>query len=513
MPAVDSVLASPALSRLARVSVRGGGSEISEIRLAEQFAELAEAGAGSLVLLGRDASAAATDYRFDMGLRWAALRGVAAVAAFASSRWQPTATAADIAERAGIALISVPADIDTTRLIRALLREVGGSAEAALARAESGLEAVIRAEEQAADLESLRRSVSQALGTRIELRAPAGHEAGVAAGAEQTPPGYFAAPDALGDLAVAARLVLHAAAAAAGRLHDAARRARELPVRSRSELLAELLMSEAALGEDMLDRARQLGVPLGGWHVVVRVEADNLEDAGRDEVHRFELLEAVGQVALQAVAVTGTWYLSRASRAIVLISMTGSDPGPQAGARAARAAERALHAVRTRLPGLRLRAGVGTAHEGPMGLRASAAEARVALLAARAAGKPEGVSAHDATGVQRMLMEWYASDSARASVREQLAPLERLGPSRSETAIRTLAVYLDEQGSVVRTAKRLHLHRNAVPYRLRWITELLDRLHPRKIRPCPSMLTSCGAARAGAADHPGHPGLRLPAGG
>ena len=153
--------------------------------------------------------------------------------------------------------------------------------------------------------------------------------------------------------------------------------------------------------------------------------------------------------------------------------MTSSDPGPQAGARAARAAERTLQAIGARLPALRLRAGVGTAHEGPMGLRASAAEARVALVAARTAGKPGGVTAHDAAGVQRMLMEWYASDTARASVRAQLAPLEKLGPARAETAIRTLTAYLDQQGSIVKTAQTLHLHRNAVAYRLRRITDLL----------------------------------------
>jgi DNA-binding PucR family transcriptional regulator len=84
------------------------------------------------------------------------------------------------------------------------------------------------------------------------------------------------------------------------------------------------------------------------------------------------------------------------------------------------------------------------------------------------------VAAHDAVGVRRMLMEWYASDTARASVRDQLAPLERLGPARADTAIRTLAAYLDEQGSIVRTAQKLHLHRNAVANRLRGITELLE---------------------------------------
>jgi DNA-binding PucR family transcriptional regulator len=192
-------------------------------------------------------------------------------------------------------------------------------------------------------------------------------------------------------------------------------------------------------------------------------------------VRRFELLEAAGQVALQAAgAAGGTWHLSRVARALVLIKMTRSDPGPQAGAQAARAAARALQALRERLPALPFRAGVGAAHEGPTGLRASAAEARAALLAARAARKPSGVAAHDVVGVQRMLMEWYASDTARASVRDQLAPLEKLGQSRADTAIRTLAAYLDEQGSIIKTAQRLHLHRNAVANRIRGITELLD---------------------------------------
>ncbi|MDR2983953.1 MAG: helix-turn-helix domain-containing protein, partial [Nocardiopsaceae bacterium] len=116
---------------------------------------------------------------------------------------------------------------------------------------------------------------------------------------------------------------------------------------------------------------------------------------------------------------------------------------------------------------------VSTPHEGPLGLRAAAAEARSAIIAARAAGKRPGVTAHDAAGVQRMLMEWYASDTARASVRVQLAPLERLGQARADTAIRTLAAFLDEQGSIHRTAQRLHLHRNAVSYRMRRITGLL----------------------------------------
>jgi sugar diacid utilization regulator len=474
MATVDTILSGPLLSGLTRVSPGGGDREVSEVRLAEQFADLSRACADSFVILGRAASAETFDYRFDMGVRWAGIQGVAAIAAFSADTWQPPATAADIAGRAGISLISVPDQAELTWLVAAVMRETGGSAELALSRAETGLDAVTRAEAAGADLETLRQSVADALGTRIEARAPFPGETGVAICSGGTVFGYLTAPEAHGDMAIAARLALNAAASAAARLLDAARRARELPVRSRSELLAEVLISESALNEDLLDRARQLGVPLGGWHVAVRLEADNLDEAGRDEVHQFELLEIAGQVGLQAVTSSGgTWYLSRVARTVVLIRMAGSDPGHQGSVRAVRAAERALQAIGDRLPALRLRAGVGTPHEGPMGLRASASEARVALLAARTAGKAERVVAHDAAGIQRMLLEWYASDTARASVRSQLAPLDRLGTARRDTAIRTLAAYLDEQGSIVKTARRLHLHRNAVSYRLRRITELL----------------------------------------
>ena len=508
MPSIDEILASSPLAGLRRVSASGGDRGVAQVRLAESFTDLDRAPAESLVILSRFASAEIGDYRLDMALRWGAIHRVAAVAAFSGERWQPTVTARDIAARADIALLSIPAGLELAALVQAIMREIGGGAERALGRAQQGLEAVLAAESAGGGLEDLRAAVSTALGTPVEFRPLAGdgfsgagdaaarsasnggsgsggHGARPGDGTQaevsalvvvgETPSGYLVAPDAHGDFGVAARLVLHTAALAAGRLLDLARRAHETPVRSRSELLAELLMSDAAINEDLLERARALAIPVAGWHVVVRIEADDLEQSGRDEVHRFELLEAAGQAALQAAAATGgTWYLTRIARAIVLVRVTTSNPGPQAGARAVRSAERALRAIRDRLPSLRFRAGVGAPHEGPTGLRASAAEARGALLAARAALKPAGVAAHDAVGVRRMLMEWYASDTARASVRDQLAPLERLGPARADTAIRTLAAYLDEQGSIVRTAQKLHLHRNAVANRLRGITELLE---------------------------------------
>ncbi|HWE09818.1 MAG TPA: helix-turn-helix domain-containing protein [Solirubrobacteraceae bacterium] len=62
-----------------------------------------------------------------------------------------------------------------------------------------------------------------------------------------------------------------------------------------------------------------------------------------------------------------------------------------------------------------------------------------------------------------------ASQTARSSVDALLAPLDRLGPRRAHTAVATLQVYLDERGSLARAGTRLHLHPNAVAYRMRQI--------------------------------------------
>src|SRR5580658_943733 len=105
MATVDDVLASPALCGLHRISRNGGERDVATVWLAEQFSDVNQAPADSLVFLGRVASATATDYRLDMAVRWAAIRGVAAVAAFSERPWRPPITALDIAGRAGIALV------------------------------------------------------------------------------------------------------------------------------------------------------------------------------------------------------------------------------------------------------------------------------------------------------------------------------------------------------------------------------------------------------------------------
>ena len=113
---------------------------------------------------------------------------MAAVAAFTAERWRPTVTVTDIAGRADIALVSIPMDTDLTELVQAIMREIGGGAERALGRAQQGLDAVLRVEQDGADLEKLCDTVSQALGTTIEFRP-------LTRGDGDPPPGGTGQPD------------------------------------------------------------------------------------------------------------------------------------------------------------------------------------------------------------------------------------------------------------------------------------------------------------------------------
>src|SRR6185437_4465691 len=127
-------------------------------------------------------------------------------------------------ERAGLALICVPAQTELTGLLAAIMREAGGDAEQAMLRAAQGLAAVTRAARACASVDDLLAAAGTALGTSVILEPaaadddpwpPEGGRVALLAGDAVT--GFLTAPAARGDLAVAARLVLHAAAAAAAR--------------------------------------------------------------------------------------------------------------------------------------------------------------------------------------------------------------------------------------------------------------------------------------------------------
>jgi sugar diacid utilization regulator len=221
-----------------------------------------------------------------------------------------------------------------------------------------------------------------------------------------------------------------------------------------------------------VQRARDLGVPVDGWHVAAQLELGNLVGAGVDT---HELRHRLSRVALATLREAGgSWHSARSGATLVLMRMHQHDPGLGACTEVAAAVDQALPVLRSRFPGFRLRCGVGGAHPGPAGLLASVAEAQAALTAGRADARGDRAIPFDSLGLRRSLVEWYATETAQEAVASVLAPLAALGPAKSERLIATLHTYLDQQGSLSRTAARLNLHRNAVAYRVNQIFSLLD---------------------------------------
>ncbi len=471
---LGDLLAGPSLPPIHHVNRSGEGRWVTRVWLAESLREVEDAPADSLVLLTTAASGQATDYRLDMALRWIALRGAVGLGVVWPPGLRPSVTAAGVAGRAAVSLFALPPETDLSQLLRELWRAIDGGAPAQLGRAEQALRSLSAVEGDGGDLGAVVRAASDALGFPVEQRSPRDGDYRADLGPDRADPLCTAIPSRWSD-AVVTKLVLEAAAGLACRMGWRAELARESQGRSRRDILGDLLVADEAHTAELVTWSRAVGLPVAGWHIALRLEL--VGPPQQDELGRIELLNQLADAAWASVGSRWDgWHPARSLGAVVLVRMSRSDPGPRAGRDVSAIARRLITELNGSYPQASLRAGVGAAHEGVGGLRTSSLEARAALMAAGSGDErnPPRVVAFDAVGIQRMLLEWFASDTAREALRQQLAPLERLGPARSGTAIRTLQTYLEHHGSVTATARALHLHRNAVSYRLQRIFEILD---------------------------------------
>jgi DNA-binding PucR family transcriptional regulator len=165
--------------------------------------------------------------------------------------------------------------------------------------------------------------------------------------------------------------------------------------------------------------------------------------------------------------------VARPDASIVLVRTSRSDPRRRGERLEHAMLDEVLRVGLARQPDGRFRVGVGSPHDGPAGLRVSVEEARIALASAQLGEEAVSIATFDSLGLRRMLAEWLATDTARDTVRDLLAPLDALGVEKAAVAIETLHAYLDERGSLKRAAVRLNVHRNAVVYRMAQIAEIL----------------------------------------
>jgi hypothetical protein len=470
---VESPTLGSSLSYLARPPT---STPVTAVALIEDLAQLERVPRESIVLLTHAGSAPANSYRLDVALRIAGSLGVAALVLSGPAAGAISPTAVALTDRLGIALLAASADLDLAALAIAIGRELSGGAEAALLRAHTALRA-IQAHPVDGRPEAIAQHAGAALGIPITLvarRPPNGAMAAV--GGHGQTEAWLTAPAQEGDLALALDLTLSIAASATWRALEGRRLAERVPLESRGAVLGELLVAPPAARDAIAHRARTLGVPVDGWHVAARLDFEDLNGSPEnDPIATDHARLRIAGTAVQSLRAGGRdWYAARAGTGALLIRTYTSDPGPASGSDVARAVERTMGPLREALPTTLVHCGVGSAHQGPAGLLSSAAEAKAAVAVARTSGRPWTAVAFDTAGLRRGLIEWYTSDTARDAVATVLAPLVALGGARSERLIRTLHVYLDQQGSLTKTAEVLNLHRNAVSYRVHQIFSLLD---------------------------------------
>lgn len=453
---------------------------VRSVSLIERLADLRLVPTAGMAVLGAQATADARGYRLDVALREMAAAGVAGLVLTGDTAPERVpATVTGVATRADVAVLRAASE-PLADLVVSFNAALAGGADEQVRVVEAARAALAGLADRDSDdpVPEARRIAADALGRPVE------HSREYGSAPDLVQVRVLAANEPLGVFAVAvssvadqvtARLVLTLAAATAGRLVAAHRQREDVPVRSRSAVLGELLVASGDRLSRLVSAARGVGVPIDGWHEVVRIELDG-PGPGRefDELTRFATLESARRLGLQVARAHGrTWNVAQVDGALVLVGTSRYDPGTSGRQDTSAIAGRVLDRLAELVPPDVQWCGVGTAHEGSTGLLASAAEARTALAKGRVVGRCGAVTLYDVTGLGRMLVDWYASDSARDAVRALLRPLDELDRSRAEAAVETLHVYLDERGSTSRAGERLHLHRNAVSYRVRWITELL----------------------------------------
>jgi hypothetical protein len=464
------LLAGPDLNMLT-VLTSSPQRTVSSIRVIDKLTDLRSVPRDSFVVVLASASSQARGHLFDIAMRDATASGVGAILLNGIDATAVESTAVRIANRHAVSLLLAPVSVEPTRLIVSVSEALAGDTTAALARIDAARRLITAAEMRSHDRKAgILLAASDALGVPVMARQPA-HV--LVDGSVDTFITAEVSSEARGSWVVAARTVTTLTADAYARVISDERRTELAPLADRGRLLGELLLAPDSERVQLVSHARTVGLPVDGWHQVLRFELSSSLDSG--STVSADQVDAISISMLHAVRseIDAKWHSTRIGGEPLLVHSVDADPGPSSARTAQYAATTALAAARKRFPGIVVRCGIGAVHRQAEGLRTSATDAKAALAVTRQARPQRDIVAIDALGLNRMLVEWYASDNTRASVDDLLAPLVDLGPAASEEAIRTLQAYLDHQNSPARAAEVLRVHRQTVHYRLNKITKQL----------------------------------------
>lgn len=456
---VDELLRAGGATGVTLVAGPWDARPVEQVMIVDDLADIDRAPRGCLAVLTRHASMRTAGYELDIVLRRAGDRELAAIALYGPAT--TSITAIRLADRSRVALLAVAATRDLSELAFELETTLRSGADAMLRRIVAALAVVREAEE--VPLGSVLIAASDALGVAVRYtEAPEG-AVNVPVSLGGRTEGWVCAEAADSATQVGCQLVADAVA----RIRTSLRASRAAAGRARADAIADVLRAPDGTAGSAAERARLLDVAIDGRHAVIALESGSSSSFRTDD----QVLSRIRGIAEEISTNSNVLVLDGAALVIRTIRppVDSNEEKPLVGI-ARTLLERLIHGRRS----MSLVCGVSGDHEGVEGLRAAVGEARAALATARVDGRVNAPLSFDASPLRRLLAEIASSPAARSSVENLLAPLEQLGPRRAQVAVGTLQIYLDERGSLTQAGRRLHLHPNAVAYRIKQIRGQLE---------------------------------------
>lgn len=233
----------------------------------------------------------------------------------------------------------------------------------------------------------------------------------------------------------------------------------EAQLRLQGDFLDDLLSSNYPSDDAMHARARWMGHDLSRAHVLLAVSIEEPPE------------RTSGSQRLQAADLVRTEVLRIAPGALLRehqdrLAVALPRHAPFTSEEALELAER----LRVRLTGLlaggQVTIGVGRLHPGISGLALAFREAEQALAIGRALLGGNRSVHFEHLGVQRLLFQLRDNPELASFYDDLLGKLQAHDERQGTGLVNTLEAFFECHGNHVRTAQRLHLHRNTLLYRL-----------------------------------------------
>lgn len=249
----------------------------------------------------------------------------------------------------------------------------------------------------------------------------------------------------------------------------------EVQQRLHGDVFDELLAGTAGDFRQALARARQLGHDLSGASLVL-IAADRqaaLDAPAQEEAPDIPLW-ARRMMGEAEHFFPGAWTRMRSGELVLLVPLEQESGRGDTFPRFKGRFNELLSRLQPWLAQEGVSVGVGRQALAPEELPRSYQEARQALMIGRRLFVGQTVTYFGELGIYRLLFHLQDAEEVQAFYVEVLGPLLEYDQRTDNELVDTLETYFACNGNLSEAARRLHLHRNSLLYRLERIQEVLQ---------------------------------------